>query len=109
MDHKIAEGGANLSAGQRQLICLARALLRKTKILVLDEATASVDSETDQLVQGTIRSEFKNVTILAVAHRIETIDDYDKILVLDQGKILFYKLFSKIFQDESPNLIRQRT
>merc|ERR1712106_620648 len=87
LDHKIAEGGANLSAGQRQLICLARALLRKTKILVLDEATASVDSETDQLVQGTIRSEFKNVTIITIAHRLNTVLDYDRILVLKDGTI----------------------
>ena len=114
MDHKIAEGGANLSAGQRQLICLARALLRKTKILVLDEATASVDSETDQLVQGTIRSEFKNVTILAVAHRIETIDDYDKILVLDQGKRFFLGFFpifftGRIAEFDSPENLKAKT
>ena len=83
----ICNGGSNLSAGQRQQVCLARALLQKSKILVLDEATAAVDPETDELIQTTIRKEFSHCTVLTIAHRLNTILDSDRILVLSKGQV----------------------
>ncbi|KAF9183410.1 hypothetical protein BGZ50_004257 [Haplosporangium sp. Z 11] len=99
LSYEVAQNGENFSVGQRSLICLARALLRKTKVLVLDEATAAVDVETDDLIQKTIRKEFKDRTILTIAHRIKTVMDSDKILVLDKGHVQEY---------DSPSVLLQR-
>ncbi len=89
LNSPVAESGSNLSQGQRQLLCLARALLKSPKVLVMDEATASIDYATDSKIQDTLR-ELKNNTILTIAHRLQTIIDYDRVLVLDKGEVVEY-------------------
>ncbi|XP_068386495.1 ATP-binding cassette sub-family C member 3 isoform X2 [Eschrichtius robustus] len=100
LDFQCSEGGENLSVGQRQLVCLARALLRKSRILVLDEATAAIDLETDDLIQATIHTQFEACTVLTIAHRLNTIMDYTRVLVLDKGTIAEF--------DSPTNLIAAR-
>ncbi|KAF7219965.1 ATP-binding cassette sub-family C member 2 [Nothobranchius furzeri] len=100
LQHEVAEGGENLSVGQRQLLCLARALLRKSRILILDEATAAVDLETDNLIQNTIRREFSHCTVLTIAHRLHSIMDSSRVMVLDAGKIVEF--------DSPNNLLEKR-
>ncbi|KAI0857488.1 P-loop containing nucleoside triphosphate hydrolase protein [Xylaria cubensis] len=86
----ISEGGLNLSQGQRQLLCLARAIVSRPKVMVLDEATSAVDMATDALIQRSIREEFGDSTLVVIAHRLSTIADFDRILVLSDGKVAEY-------------------
>ena len=86
----VAESGTNLSAGERQLICVARAILRKSNILLIDEATANVDHATDKMIQAVIADKFRDRTILTIAHRLNTVANSDRLLVLQQGEIVYF-------------------
>ncbi|EGW31568.1 ABC transporter [Spathaspora passalidarum NRRL Y-27907] len=101
LDNSIAEGGGNLSQGERQLICLARSLLKNPKVILLDEATSSIDYKSDAMIQQTIREEFGTSTILTIAHRLRTIIDYDKILVMDAGRVVEYDNPYVLLTDQS--------
>jgi ABC-type multidrug transport system fused ATPase/permease subunit len=90
LNSAISEGGLNLSQGQRQLLCLARAIVSRPKIMILDEATSAVDKHTDALIQRSIREEFQDATLIVIAHRLSTIADFERILVMDQGKAAEY-------------------
>ena len=110
LNQEISEGGSNLSVGEKQLICITRAILRKSKIIIMDEATASIDYKTEEIIQKAVNEILKDSTFITIAHRIKTILNYDRILTLDNGKIvdfdtpknllndkksLFYELYSK--------------
>ncbi|XP_050276334.1 putative ABC transporter C family member 15 [Quercus robur] len=101
LDAPVAEDGENWSVGQRQLVCLARVLLKKRRILVLDEATASIDTATDNLIQETIREETKGCTVITVAHRIPTVIDNELVLVLDEGNVVEYDSPAQLLKDKS--------
>lgn len=101
LDARVMEGGSNFSAGQKQLLCLARALLKESKVLVLDEATAAVDVQTDKIIQETIRSEFKDKTILTIAHRLDTIMDSDRVLVLERGAVKEFDSPANLLSDRN--------
>ena len=99
LDASVAQGGDNLSVGQRQLLCLARALLIRAKVVVLDEATASVDLQTDAVVQEALRKYFTGSTVLTIAHRLNTIIDYDRVLVMDDGHVREFDRPSVLLDD----------
>lgn len=101
LSSRISEGGLNLSQGQRQLLCLARAIVSRPKIMVLDEATSAVDMETDALIQRSIREEFTDSTLIVIAHRLSTIADFDRILVLGEGKVVEFDTPSELMKRQN--------
>ncbi|XP_020802461.1 probable multidrug resistance-associated protein lethal(2)03659 [Drosophila serrata] len=102
----LQDGGSNFSMGQRQLVCLARAILRQNRVLVMDEATANVDSETDILIQETIQTKFAECTVLTIAHRLHTVMDNDSVLVMDAGRIVEFGAPHKLLQRKEGVLLK---
>ncbi|EKM77362.1 hypothetical protein AGABI1DRAFT_130448 [Agaricus bisporus var. burnettii JB137-S8] len=101
LDSVVSEGGENFSTGEKQLLCMARAILKRTKVLVMDEATASVDYATDELIGKTIRQEFADSTILTIAHRLRTVIDYDRVMLLEDGRIIEFDKPTTLLSDNT--------
>ncbi|RPD54947.1 multidrug resistance-associated ABC transporter [Lentinus tigrinus ALCF2SS1-7] len=99
LDSPVSEGGENFSTGEKQLLCMARAILKRSRVLLMDEATASVDYATDELIGKTIRQEFASSTILTIAHRLRTVIDYDRVMLLDQGRIAEFDTPAALLSD----------
>ncbi|XP_042477213.1 ABC transporter C family member 3-like [Macadamia integrifolia] len=106
LDSAVSENGENWSMGQRQLVCLGRVLLKRSKVLILDEATASMDTATDKLIQQTIKKHFSGSTVITIAHRITSILDIDKVLLLDDGLILEYDSPTKLLENKSSSFAK---
>ncbi|KAI3456831.1 hypothetical protein Pfo_013494 [Paulownia fortunei] len=106
LDSAVSENGENWSVGQRQLVCLGRVLLKKTKVLVLDEATASVDTATDNLIQQTLKHHFTDSTVITIAHRITSVLDSDMVLLLDNGLLKEYDSPEKLLEDKSSSFAK---
>lgn len=101
LESTVSEGGENLSQGQRQLLCLALATLRRPKILIMDEATSSIDMSTDALIQQSLKKDFHNSTLIVIAHRLSTIADFDRVMVLDKGKVAEFDTPTNLLQNEN--------
>ena len=104
LDHELLENGANISVGERQLICLARVLLQRNKIIVLDETTANVDPEREKTILGVVREKLRDSTVITIAHRLNTIKDCDKILLLKHGTVAEFEKFDTLVNTEEYEL-----
>lgn len=104
LEDYVEDGGKNFSVGERQLLCLGRAILARPRLLVLDEATASVDSETDAFIQKMLRTRFQGTTLLTIAHRLHTVIDYDVILALDNGKVVEFGTPAELLEKDDNGL-----